>query len=258
MTLAELFQWWNLLFVLPFGVALLLTLLQATGALHLGRIGYGFHFGHHGHLGRDFHADHSGQATASEAQTGNDYGTGHHADPGHQLGFGSRLMNASFGLLGFGKAPFMVVLSSFCLTWGFVGLMANKVFGNILPPEIFIWLTMLIALTVATVSTGLLARGIARFMPSTESYGTRENDFTGKTGKAITKISSTDGSVATFDNYHNRVELKCRTDGDEVIPYGSEVVLLYYDEETRRYIVCRSEDFSWRIKGMADSLKLRE
>jgi hypothetical protein len=258
MTLTELFQWWNLIFVLPFGAAILQILLQVTGALHLERIGHGFHFGHHAHIESDFHADHSGHAIAREAQTGHAPGPGHHADTGHQLALGSRLINAMASLLGFGEVPLMIVLSSFCLTWGFVGLISNKVLGYILPPEIFIWLAMFVALAVASVSTGLMARGIAKILPSMESYGSREDGFTGKTGKAITQISSTTGSIATFDNYHNRVELKCRTDGDEILPYGSEVVLLYYDEETQRYIVCRTEDFSLRVKSITDSLKHRD
>jgi hypothetical protein len=72
----DLFQWWNLIFTLPFSVGMLPLLLQAMGAARLSRVGHEVYLaGHHlpdsgggdlSHLGND-HATIHGHVSADVA-----------------------------------------------------------------------------------------------------------------------------------------------------------------------------------------------
>lgn len=225
MQLTDLMEWWNLIFVLPFVAAVLLTLLQATGALHLGHAGHGIHLGRHIHLGQTAH------------------GHAAHSASDRPAGTGSHPAGSILALLGLGRAPFTVVLSTFGLIWGLAGVLANQLLGRVFSPELFIWPSAGCALVAAAVLTGFLARGFARILPAAESYGSSQSDFLGRTAKAILAITPQGGAVALLDQYKNRVELKCKAEGDRVIPRDSKVVLLYLDDESQRFVVCPLEEF---------------
>lgn len=242
MTAHDLLQWWNLIFALPFGFALLLTLLQATGQLHLG---HGLHFSHP-HLGHHVDVAHT-VGHGAHGQTSHDHSAHHEHSSGGQKGAGSRVMGSFSSLIGLGEAPFMTVLSSFFLIWGTVGLITNSVLGAVLSPVIFIGPAIVVASMGASVTTGLIARGIAKLLPSAESFGYQESSFEGSTGKAVTKITSSYGVVAVSDSFGNRVEVKCRTQGEEVLPYGAEVILLNYDEVIRQFVVCRPDQIGLEL-----------
>jgi hypothetical protein len=250
----DLFQWWNLIFTLPFGIGLLPLLLQAMGAVHLGHgaqlphVG-GHHLPHvgghqlphvgHAHVAAHGHAPaaaHGQAASAAPAAHGPAHApakAGTHADaqetPSHLL-----------SMLGIGKAPIMLIFSIFCLTWGASGVAGNQIFSKILRvPGLYVWPAMLCALVVSSFTTGGIAQWISRLMPDTKSYGTDEQELIGRTAQAAYELGAKPGSAFLLDDQQNRIQVRCRTHDGSTIPRGAEVLLLEYDAKSRVFTVVR-------------------
>src|SRR5262249_44611784 len=147
----DLFQWWNLIFTLPFGIGLLPLLLQAVGAVHFSRGGLahlphlgGSHLPHH--VAVHGHAPSAAPAVHAPAHAPAMAGTHAHAAGTHAHAAGTHAHAAGthahadaqqaparvLSLLGIGKVPIMLILSIFCLIWGATGVAGNQVFSMIL------------------------------------------------------------------------------------------------------------------------------
>ena len=234
----DLFQWWNLIFTLPFGIGLLPLLLQAVGAVHFGHGGPA-HLSHVGgnHIPHHVPA-HSGAPSAAPAAHGPAHapamaGTHAHADAQQAP---ARVLS----ILGIGKVPIMLLFSIFCLIWGATGIVGNQVFSMILRSSaLYVWPSMLCALLVASSTTGGLASWISRLMPDTETYGTDEQLLVGCTAQAAYELSARTGSAFLLDDQQNRIQVRCRTHDGSTIPRGAEVLLLEYDAKSRIFTVVR-------------------
>src|SRR5262249_32175202 len=127
----DLFQWWNLIFTLPFGIGLLPLLLQAVGAVHFSHGGH-VHLPHaggshlHQHAAAHGHAPsaapaahgHAPSATpAAHAPAHAPARAGTHAHAQARQG-PARVLS----LLGIGKVPIMLIFTIFCLIWGATGV----------------------------------------------------------------------------------------------------------------------------------------
>lgn len=205
--MTELLQWWNLLFVLPFVGALLYILLLCSGAV---AAEHDIGFSVDGES--DFDADH-------------DAGVEHIHDlqPG--------LLSSLLQLLGIGKVPLSIIVISFCCIWGFIGFTGNTVLKTLLPPSLFVWLSLIIAFVVATALTRSLARLIARFMPVTETYAISPAQLVGKWAETTTRIDDTFGQAIVHDDAGVLHTVQCiiKT-GEEPIPIGSRVLLVLFDK----------------------------
>src|SRR5579864_9754861 len=139
----DLFQWWNLVFTLPFGVGLLPLLLQAAGAAHFGHGGHAVHLGQH-------HVPHASGHHLPHLEHAQVAAHGHVAPPAHgttphteaTAGTHSHPETPArlLGILGIGKVPIMLVFSIFCTIWGVTGVAANAFFSKILrAPAVYVW-----------------------------------------------------------------------------------------------------------------------
>jgi len=224
-TFADLAQWWNLVFVLPFLTALLLLLLMTTGLIAT-------------EMGGDLDAD-----VDSDIDSDTDvaaHGDVAHGDTAH--GASGDTQSALSGVLDFfgvGKAPASVVLMSFCFIWGLAGVTANRIIQNVLPkPEAFIWLSMLFSLVCGIVLTHLTTRIIARVMPAGESYGVAPPQLIGKLATVRFRVTETSGTAQLTDGYGNFHEVPCRVKtGEAEFTQGERVVLMEYDEQRRVFLV---------------------
>ena len=244
----DLFQWWNLIFTLPFAIGVLPLLLQAVGALHFSHSGTahlphvgGHHLPHLGghhlpHLG-DSHVAVQGHApSAAPAAHGPVHGpatanTHAHAEI-------QQMPSRVLTILGIGKVPIMLVFSIFCLIWGVTGVAGNQVFSKVLRvPWLYVWPATLCAFLVAYFTTGALSQWISRLMPEVESYGTDEQLLVGRTAQAAYELSAKSGSAFLLDDQQNRVQVRCRTHDGLAIPRGAEVLLLEYDAKSRIFTV---------------------
>jgi len=234
----DLFQWWNLIFTLPFGIGLLPLLLQAVGAVHFSSGGHAY-LPHVGESHLPHHVTAHGHApSAAPAAHGPDRapvtaGTHAHADAQQAP---ARLLS----ILGIGKVPTMLIFSIFCLIWGATGVAGNQLFSMILRfPALYIWPSMLCGLLVAYSTTGGLSGWISRLMPDRETYGTAEQQLVGRTARAAYELSARTGSAFLLDDQQNRIQVRCRTHDGSTIPRGAEVLLLEYDAKSRIFTVVR-------------------
>ena len=221
----DILQWYNLIFILPFTGALLYVLSLGFG---LGSDGH--ELGGEAHLDSDFEHD-LGVEHAIEVGHGHD----HEAEAHHEPSFLFRALS----ILGFGKVPLSLIVVSFCFLWGFSGWASNQIAGGMLRwPVIFVWPSLGVAVLVSFFGTRFMARGLARVMPSTESYGESYRDLEGKVGEAVYDISSEFGRTQVKDKYGNLHEVPCHTaPGTGVIKSGSRVVLMSYDRDSQVFTV---------------------
>ena len=169
-------------------------------------------------------------------------GGDHDLSDGHSHGTGDHEHTTGFGLrsaLGLGKVPAGVVIVSFLALWGIAGLVMNfylqaKIAGN---PN-WVWLSIAVALTVSLFGTGLLARGIARVLPTNESYSSSAQDLVGKTAEVLFDVTETAGTARLHDQFGNLLDLDVRAaSGAGPFKRGQVVKVLSNLPGTRTFIV---------------------
>jgi hypothetical protein len=222
----QLFEWWNLIFELPFLVAFVIVLVMATGAVPMGEGGgeadHDMGLDHHLELSHDFDHD-----------VGHDLGHGgghttHEAGDHGGLGF-----MQVFTLLGVGKVPMALIFMSLSVTWGFIGWTSNQVLGSLITsPAVFVPISVVLALMGSFFLTRYVALLFSRLIPNVETYGVTSERLVGKTGEARYPISETFGEALVRDRYGQLHQVTCRTlPGKEAIPSGSKVILYQYDSD---------------------------
>lgn len=229
----ELFAWWNLLFVLPFGAALLYLLSLAIGLVPAG--------GGEGDADVDADAD-VDHDVSLDADADHDVGVEHSVgDHDHDIGHHGEqsTLLKSLGFLGVGRVPLSVIAMSFCFLWGFTGWASNLLFAPVLRlPALYIWPSLGIALVASVLGTRLLARGVSRIMPATETYAVSLRELVGKRAKARYLIGPESGSATLFDDLDNLQEVPCRVrTGETVIESGEWIVLMEYDPKAGIFYV---------------------
>lgn len=209
--ISELVEWYNLIFTLPFSLALMYVLIMASGALH---------FEHE--IGVDTDVDHDISLD------------GH--DLAHDTGYG---FSDILSLLGLGKIPLSLIIISFSFIWGFSGVVMNKILSGIINyPQVFIIPSSIGAFVASFIGTRYLAIGLSKVMPTTETYSAKPDDFIGKTAKVRFKITDRFGTVTLLDQFNNFHELSCRVKpGEKEISSGDMVVLVGRDEQKNIFYV---------------------
>lgn len=220
MTFTELLQPHMLPFVLPFVAGMILVLLQASGSM-----------GHDTEIeGAEAHLEVGHDAGA-------EHGIEHHVDTHHEPGAVAK----AFSFLGFGRVPFSIIMMSFCLIWGFLGWGTSMVLKNILiTPWLYFWPSFATAAVGAVLFTRYIALGIAKVMPSTETYVSASEALVSKFGVVRYPVTENAGTVSLYDDHKNYLEVQCRVSpGEEAIPEGARVVLMRYDDENEVFLARR-------------------
>jgi hypothetical protein len=254
--------WWNLIFELPLLGSFLLMLLLAIGTLGEGGhsdIGHGADIGHHVELGHDL-----GHSTGHSIDHDPGHGVAH---PGEPAGPGSAhttvhpdsvadahegastLMKALM-FLGLGRVPITIVLVCFSAIWGVTGFASNLLLNKALPiPMLFVWVSIVLAFLAALLLTRYITIGVARFMPSLETYGVTRSQLTGREGIARYDINDAFGEAQVRDSYGNLQIVNCRTaPGREKIPAGTKIYLLEFRENDGYYIAVSEEQFEEELR----------
>jgi membrane protein implicated in regulation of membrane protease activity len=174
-------------------------------------------------LGGEGHGEIHGDMDA-EAETPLDMGHGD-VEADHGEGF--------LDFLGVGKVPLSVLLGCASVLWGATGLV-----GNILLGYSAIWVTLGASFCVTFFGTGLVARLVARLIPSVATYYTTPFELWGETGTALYSITEKGGTVRTRDKYNHLLDLECRVPpGEAAIEAGETVMLDDYDPQRNIYYV---------------------
>lgn len=203
-----IFEWQNLLFILPMVMAVFLIILQAAG---LG----GDHDHDHDH---DFDHDHDIH-----------HEPGVHIEHGHSDGF--KLLS----LFGIGKVPLTIVAVSLCLLWGAGGLVGNFVVNR--GPLVAI----VVAAAFALIGTRVLSSLISKVMPSLETSSRPGEWYLNKEARVLYPLKVDSGAVQIGNPEGLKIELQARIEaGHAEIPEGSSVILVRFDRDSHCYFVRQS------------------
>ena len=214
--------WWNLIYVIPFGLALVYLGVYAVSGLTFGE---DLEIDHDVDHDVDIDVDADADADADgDAEVG---------------GGGSHALMAALGWLGVGRIPLSLVLMVLLLTWGGIGFAVNQLARPFAHPPA---LAALASIPAAFFGAMLCTRGVSRFvgayLPTNETYAKKRAELLGSFGSAVFDISQTFGVASVRDDRGNRHQVNCRVaPGRPALPKGSRLILVGYDPQTQFYQV---------------------
>ena len=224
-----LLNWWNLIFLLPFGLALLYLGLYTVSGVTFGD----------GDVDHDFDVDHDVDA---DADADHDVSADHDAEAGHDAdgqggGHPSGAL-AALSWLGVGRVPVSILLMVLLLTWGVAGFIANAAMERHGASAAFVSLPL--AALVSLLMTRLVSSGIARYLPLYETTARRRHELLGSVGEAIFPIDRKFGMASVRDDTGDLYQVACRVEPDaEPIPKGAKVQLVAYNAKSQLFYVAR-------------------
>ena len=245
-----LLSWWNLIYIVPFGLALvylLIYVMTGIGGDHdAGDVGA--HVDLDADADADLDADADADADLDADADGDGDGEGEHVDsdmPVHVAasvdhgGGGGGPLATALSFIGVGKAPISVLIVMLLISWSIIGFALNQIIYQLWPTE---WLPPLLSLPAAffgsLFATAGLARVLGRWMPSTETSARRKDQLVGRKGKAIYAIDEKFGLVAVRNAEGDLFQVPGRTRaGVAGIAAGAEVVLFDYLPEEDVFLV---------------------
>ena len=252
---SDLWQWWNLIYVIPFLVAavyLLVILGTGTLAEHLDMHG-DVHMDAHGdahvdahgdvqvdadadadaHLDADAHADVHADGAAEGHDGGHDHAGGEQHDDQEVFGF----LGDWLRFIGVGRVSLVLVVELFCVAWGVAGLTANMLLAQVIKqPLVFIWPSLLAAGLCASWTTRVTARTMGTLLPPVESNAIRVGGLRGQVVEVAHRITGEQGAGMASGPKLGYVEVPCRLAGDEPLERGTLAVLVDWDPEQGAYL----------------------
>ena len=141
-----------------------------------------------------------------------------------------------------GRVPLLMRAMLLSLTFGGAGLVTSYLLATVpaLSPTARALNALAIALVVAWWASGRLGRLFTRQLPLRESQAIRRQDLVGSVGKAVLPIGPGSGLAQVSDRHGNLHQVSCRLLADEpVVPIGTELLLVEYDERNQRYLASR-------------------
>jgi membrane protein implicated in regulation of membrane protease activity len=215
-----LLEWTSLIFTIPILFGALLVLGSALGFVD---------FGGDVDVDADVEADVDADVDA-DADIDADAPD---ADADHEVHGGPGVLE----LFGFGKVPLSVLLMVAAFLFGGLGLCTTLALAAVLPQTALRALVSLaVALVGAGVFTGAIARVLARWIPTTETYATTHWELLGTSGVAELDIDPRFGRANVRDLTGSLIKIRCRSYGAR-IPKGAEVLVTDYDPEAGVYTV---------------------
>jgi len=168
-----------------------------------------------------------------------DLHTGPHVDaPAHADAFGGGILHGFLSFFGIGKVPFAIVIVSVCLVWGITGLALGLV-----ALKWSLVAKMATSAVAAVLGTNLLASGLARALPSIESYAVATEALVTEHAEVIHEVTPAGGVARLVDSEGNLRDLACCVlPGAATLARGTRVMLQSYDAVTERFIVERLPD----------------
>jgi hypothetical protein len=252
-----LLGWWNLIFIVPFFLALVyLGVYTLTGVT----------FGDADH-DADLDADHDVDAdvdadadadidadadvdadadTDIDADTDADADSDADADPEAEGGaaetaVGGRapLVTGLLSAFGVGRVPLSILVTVLLFTWGAAGFITNVAVQARVGEA---WRATLVSVPLALVAGLLMSRlvseVICRFMPLNETSARRRHELLGLAGEALYPIGGQFGLAAVRDAEGNLFQVPCRVaPGAADIAKGGRVLLVAYNARKQIYDV---------------------
>jgi hypothetical protein len=250
--IAQLNQWWNLIFVLPFALGVVLVVLSVLGtagrrsgsrhparATSSGRIAVR-NISRRSASGLRLQAGHARSAARSQsiARGRVRIATGRRQSRSVAQRI-QRQSKPSLPVVHLGNLPPLMLLQNFLLFWGIFGWAANQYFARIQPdPGRFIILSLLTTIIGSLIVTVTFSALLSRFTPTDETYAVTRWDLVGRTGEAVSTITHRMGSVYARDESGTLHHLPVRVQsGGDSIAKGRSVLVIDYDAEGDFYWV---------------------
>ena len=214
----QLLLWYNIVFALPFGLAMLYLMIMSFGVLP---VDFDFDFDHDVDLDMDMDLD----ADADfDADHGVDLGLDHDVD--HDL---SGLLKA-LSILGVGKVPLSITVVVLLLSWGLFGWLSNlAIAGLIATSSTYAMISIAAALVGSFSFTAAISRLLVKVLPGAETYATTPAQLVGRVGEVVHMVDERFGEVRLIDDQHSAINVTCVVDhGEDPIPVGQKVLLYDY------------------------------
>ncbi len=252
--------WWNLLFIVPFLLALLYLAVYAVSGVTFGDGDVEMAGDLHADLGGDLHADvdhdfdggvdhdldggidHDVDGDMDHDLEGDADGDAHLETNGggssaavHEL----PLHLSAMSWLGLGRVPLSILLMVLLITWGVIGFIANVILMPVMP---WPWMSVLGSLPAAAIGSLFITRNVvrlvARWMPTMETYARRTGELVGTAGEAIYDINQEFGMASVRDSRGDLFQVACRVyPDDKPIGKGAKVLLVDYNDDQKWFFV---------------------
>ena len=261
--MAELLQWWNLVYVLAFFFALLYAVLNAIGLAtsgaadadvdahvdldhDVGDIGLDHDVDVDAHVDFDHDIDVDAHVDLDhdvdvDAHADIDHDVDLHVDAGHDIHADVAHAELSFldealSFFGIGRVPLSFILMTFLTTFAFVGWAVNTVLKPVLRTEfLFFPISCFAAVFCGLALAKLMAGTLGRWLKPVETAAVRRSSLVGRIARAKLPITEQFGRAMLEDQYGSRHTVVCKVpEGAEPIPKGRTVLLVRFVPSTRR------------------------
>lgn len=266
MTTQWLLGWWNLVFIVPAGLAMLYLGIYTLSGITFGDPDADVETDADFDGDADVDADADIDADAdvdADADTDADFDgdadadadTDLNADAGDGLSHhvhierdasieqGSAEVSPLWSLLSFlgiGRVPVSIVLMVLLLAWGAVGFLANQVIRQYVAEPWHVALVSLpLAALISLMVTGATSNTINRFMPLNLTLAKRKHELLGSIGEVVLPVNGKFGMINVREASGDLHQVGCRLEnGNETLPKGSHVKLVAYSaKESMFYVV---------------------
>ncbi len=225
-TLSDLLDGHNVIFVAVFGLGLFFTLMSVLGLGSHGDADVDASADVDVHADVDAHADVDVHADA-DADVGAD--VDHHAEAHAGLHDGGGILHSVLSFLGVGRAPLSVVITVFCYAFALIGAAVSIWLEPRIGSSLVVPLSLVAAFTCGALVARSASRMIGRFLPTFFTTAQRRLDLVGLSGEVTLPVTERFGQVFVRDRFGTLHSLNCRTlPGTASISKGTRVVLVKY------------------------------
>jgi len=234
-----LFAWYNLIFVVPFLLALVYVGVYAVSGITFGEGGLhgpeadmdadaDAHLEADGHVEADAHVDVDADADADahlEHDAHLETDADADADDGHSPVASGSALATMLSVLGVGKVPLSIVLTVLLFSWGMIGFVSNFSLWDRLHSELAV---VGISIVVAAIGSTMLTRLVSSAMSL------------GSVGEAILPIDEKFGMAAVRDSYNDLFHVPCRVNAQQAtLEKGTKIKLVGYNGKQKIYYVAQ-------------------
>ena len=267
MTLESLLAWWNVIYLLPFGLALVYLFAYSASGWTFGdadvehdvgadvdadvdaEIEAGVEVG-----GPEVNVPDLGGEAGPDAAVEPDHDISHDAAHSHSLNTPGRDIDVdtdptatksifeALAWVGLGRVPLSILLMVLFLSFGTIGFITNQALRDWLDSGLVALVSLPIAVLGALGITSAVAQSIARWMPLAESSARHRRELVGLRATAVFAVDEGQGVAMVREPGGDRYQVSCRTlPGRPSIAGGTEVVLVKYAESRGVFYVVPSD-----------------
>jgi hypothetical protein len=222
MTMEWLLNWYNLIFIVPFALALVYLGMYALS---------GWSFGE-----PDADADVDAQP-ALDAGLHGDADVTFVTDPHASHASHGGTWMAVLSWFGIGRVPLSILMMVLLLSWGAVGFATNSYLHNEQSQQPWL-LSIPIAALGSLLFTRVMAGLLTRYVPLSETYARRRHEFLGSTGEVVLPVDDKFGLVSVRAISGELFQLPCRLEAaGGTLDKGARVSLVAYNANEKLFYV---------------------